>query len=372
MAARLYTSSGCTRSTAEIRLPWSSRSPRISLTSPSSCLSWRTRGFCWPRTSPQTSYPCAVRYSARYDPSWPVMPVISARRDRTASQVRWPAEPAGDTAYVAAAYRHPAPAGTSLTDRLVPAAPTSTPSTGLGRKDAHVASDNVAASRVSGSASAGTPRPACDEEADLRDHSDRCTYRRPAAPGSAALLPEQAALRRSGHLPASRLPRAGGTRAPRRGLLRPAVSGAGARAAAPDAAEPGPVSRRGPVPHAPAQRDQGLGRPARSLHDVDRRLPRAAYLQHQGAARAARPARRFRHRARQSGAGLRHARDTPSRPAARDPHPPSDQRGPPDRARAGQRGLEDNQATLVLVRQDAGPRRPAGRADHDRLGVVPR
>src|SRR3954447_18468783 len=32
------------------------------------------------RTMPTTLYPCSRRSSARYEPSWPVMPVMSARR----------------------------------------------------------------------------------------------------------------------------------------------------------------------------------------------------------------------------------------------------------------------------------------------------
>src|SRR3954468_14565225 len=49
------------------------------------------------RTMPCTSYPCSSRSSARYEPSWPVIPVISARlfgiRGRLAGR-RLPAGPA--------------------------------------------------------------------------------------------------------------------------------------------------------------------------------------------------------------------------------------------------------------------------------------
>src|SRR5438045_840804 len=40
------------------------------------------------RTMPCTSYPCSSRNSARYEPSWPVIPVMRARRRLT----RWAGE----------------------------------------------------------------------------------------------------------------------------------------------------------------------------------------------------------------------------------------------------------------------------------------
>ena len=76
---------GLTRSTAEIRLPWSSRSPVVIWTSPMCLRSRDTCGFACPRTRPHTSYPSSSRCSARYEPSCPVMPVMSARLDSGSS-----------------------------------------------------------------------------------------------------------------------------------------------------------------------------------------------------------------------------------------------------------------------------------------------
>jgi hypothetical protein len=54
IAARLYTSSGCTLSTADTRLPWSIRSPSTKDRSDISLLMRDFRGFACPRISPHT------------------------------------------------------------------------------------------------------------------------------------------------------------------------------------------------------------------------------------------------------------------------------------------------------------------------------
>ena len=89
-------------------------------------------------------------------------------------------------------------------------------------------------------------------------------------------------------------------------------------------AEPRPLPGRRPVPHPAAHGAAGLGGRARGGDDVGRRVPRAADVQRPGAAGAAGPARRLRHRARQPGARLRHARRAAARPAARHLDPPPD------------------------------------------------
>ena len=106
---------------------------------------------------------------------------------------------------------------------------------------------------------------------------------RSPAPGRAAVLPQQAALRRPGHLPAPPVPRAGRARPPRRGLLRPALPRARAGPAAAHGAQPGPVPRARPVPHAAAARVPRLDRRAGVRRHVDRRVPRAADVQPAGA-----------------------------------------------------------------------------------------
>ena len=201
--------------------------------------------------------------------------------------------------------------------------------------------------------------------ANLRDdHGSPAAHR-------TAFLPQQTTLRWPGHLPAPPVPRAGRARASRRGDLRAALPGTGARAGAARGAQPRPVPGRGPVPHAPAGRVPGLDRRAGIRHDEDRRVPRAAHLQPARAALAARPAGRVRPGARQPGAGLRPARPAPDRAAPGDQHPPPDQRGPADRAGRGARQGMAGQVALVLVRPDAGPGGPPGRADPDRLAVIP-
>src|SRR4051794_35766001 len=80
-APRLYASSGWIVSIADTRLAWSSRSPSTNRTSDRCLLTHERRGLAWPRMRPHTWYPSAIRCSARYDPSCPVIPVISARLD---------------------------------------------------------------------------------------------------------------------------------------------------------------------------------------------------------------------------------------------------------------------------------------------------
>ena len=55
---------------------------------------------------------------------------------------------------------------------------------------------------------------------------------------------------------------------------------------------------------------------------------------------------------------------------AGDEHPPPDQRGPADRAGGRAGPVPAVQAALVRVRPDAGPGRPPGRPDPDRVGVL--
>src|SRR5260370_4419849 len=87
--------------------------------------------------------------------------------------------------------------------------------------------------------------------ANLREHRPIPGYRPrtpgnagagPPAAGRAAVLPEQAALRRPGYLPAAPVPRAGRARPPRGGVLRPALPRAGAAPAAAHAAQPRPLT----------------------------------------------------------------------------------------------------------------------------------
>ena len=97
-----------------------------------------------------------------------------------------------------------------------------------------------------------------------------------------AVLPQQATLRRSGHLPAPPQSRADRARPQRRGVLRPALPRPRRGRLAHQGAEPGPLPRAGPVPRAQAQ---GVPRPGRrrGVRDhVRGRLPRAQDLQHPG------------------------------------------------------------------------------------------
>src|SRR5688500_15943256 len=48
------------------------------------------------RTTPCTSYPRSSRNSARYEPSWPVMPVMRARRDISVHDLPQVTDPGGD------------------------------------------------------------------------------------------------------------------------------------------------------------------------------------------------------------------------------------------------------------------------------------
>ena len=84
------------------------------------------------------------------------------------------------------------------------------------------------------------------------------------------------------------------------------------------------------------------------------------------------PGGRLRPGARQPGAGLRDARPGPARPAPGDQHPPPDQRGPADRAGLGPGLGPGRQVALVLLRPDAGPGGPPGRAGAHRLAGLPR
>ena len=105
----------------------------------------------------------------------------------------------------------------------------------------------------------------------------------PPAAHRAALVSQQAALRRPGCLCTPFEQGTSRARAPCRGVLRSAVPRPGSRAGAARDPQPGPVPRRGPVPHAPLGRVPGLGGRARDRDDVGRRLPRAADLQPPGA-----------------------------------------------------------------------------------------
>ena len=117
-------------------------------------------------------------------------------------------------------------------------------------------------------------------------------YLEPPAAHRAAVVSQQAALRRPGRL---RAPPEQGTlraRAPRRGVLRPAVPGTGPGPGAARGAQPGPVPRQRPVPHPALGRVPRLGGRAGDRDDVGRRLSRAADLQHPGAAGPGRTRRR--------------------------------------------------------------------------------
>ena len=65
IAARLYTSSGCTFCMTFISDAWSSRSPSTMWMSGSVRSSIGRLGFAWPRIRPYTSYPCFSRCSER-------------------------------------------------------------------------------------------------------------------------------------------------------------------------------------------------------------------------------------------------------------------------------------------------------------------
>ena len=109
-----------------------------------------------------------------------------------------------------------------------------------------------------------------------------CAHRRESEHAHrAAVLPQQAPLRRPGCLRPSPQPRAGRTRPRGRGVLRASPTPSSTRACAlTQGAEPGPLPRARPVPDPAAQR---VPRPHRLLEvpdDVHGRVPRAEDVQH--------------------------------------------------------------------------------------------
>src|SRR5262249_58048254 len=85
--------------------------------------------------------------------------------------------------------------------------------------------------------------------------------------------------RRAGHLLAAPVPRTGRAGSPRRGVLRPALPGTGARPGAAHPAQPGPVPGLRSVPHPRAVGVPRLDRRPGVPVDEDRRVPRAVHVQ---------------------------------------------------------------------------------------------
>ena len=165
-------------------------------------------------------------------------------------------------------------------------------------------------------------------------------------------------------------------RAPRRGVLRPAVPGARPGSGAAQGAQPGPVPRARPVP------DPALGRVPRLVDveefrdDVGRRLPRAADLQHPGAAGPAPnapPTSTWSTTTRCWATGMLGVRRV-GLPLVTSIHHPISVDRRIDLASPRRPGAAPDPAALVRLRPDAGPGGPAARrnrvADH-RVRVVP-